>query len=143
MASSVASRARPRVTASAFRTAPPPRPDQPCTRKTPASAEALLGPAASSGLTPEVTEPQQRGPATLLAEARELDTAAGDDALDLLDHAPGGLLARAETGPTPGAAGDLPGLDLAAQGQRHGAVKVLVGASIGRTVSREQPAAAV
>jgi len=40
-------------------------------------------------VTTEVTGSQQRGAATLLAEARELDTAGGDDALDLLDHAPG------------------------------------------------------
>jgi len=64
----------------------------------------------------EVTEPQQRRAATLLAEARELDTAAGDDALDLLDHAPGRPARRADRAGTLGAAADLPGLDLAAQG---------------------------
>jgi len=48
-----------------------------------ALAEANRGPAASPRTHTEVTEPQQRRTATLLAKARELDSAAGDDALDL------------------------------------------------------------
>jgi len=100
----------------------------------------------------EVTEPQQRRAATLLAEARELDTAAGDDALDLLDHAPGRPARRADRAGTLGAAADLPGLDLAAQGnatalsrscstRRPAACRR--GDTIGRTVSRKELADAV
>ncbi len=64
----------------------------------------------------------------------------------------GGLLARADRAGTRGAAADLPGLDLAAQGnatalsrsrstRRPAACRR--GDAIGRTVSREQLAAAV
>jgi len=117
---------------------------------TPASAEVIVGPAASPRTYTEVTEPQQRRTATLLAKARERDTAAGD-ALDLLDHARGGLLAGADQAGTPGAAADLSGLDLAAQGsatalsrscptRRPAACRR--GDTIGRTMSREQLAAA-
>jgi hypothetical protein len=86
------------------------------------------------------------------AEARELNTAAGDDALDLLDHARGGLLAGADRAGTPGAAADLSGLDLAAQGSATALSRSCStcrlaarrrGDTIGRTVSDEQLAAAV
>jgi hypothetical protein len=64
----------------------------------------------------EVMEPQQRGTATLLAEARELDTAAGDDALDLLEHAPGRPARPRRPGGTRERLRVLPGLDLAGHG---------------------------
>lgn len=93
---------------------------------------------------------EQRRTATLLAAARQLETAAGDDALDLLDHwAASSLADRAGTRER---LRTLPALDLAAA-QLRDAVKVLldppagglaaVWAAIGRTVSREQLTAAV
>ena len=91
----------------------------------------------------EVTKPQQRRAATLLAEARELETAAGGATRWTCSTTlPGGLLARAETGPAPGSGCGPARAGPGRAGQRHGAVKVLVGAGIGRTVSREQLAAA-
>ncbi len=100
----------------------------------------------------EVKEPQQRRTATLLAAARQLDTAAGDDALDLLEHAPGRPARPRRPGRHPGAAADLPGLDLAAQGnatalsrscstRRPAACRR--GDTIGRTVPSKELAAAV
>ena len=95
---------------------------------------------------------EQRRTATLLAAARQLETDAGDDALDLLDQLLGALLARADRAGTRERLRTLPSLDLAA-GQLRDAVKVLLEppagglpalwAVIGRTVSREQLAAAV
>jgi TnpA family transposase len=95
---------------------------------------------------------EQRRTATLLAAARHLETAAGDDALDLLDQLLGGVLARADRAGVRERLRTLPALDLAAA-QLRDAVKVLldppagglpaVWAAIGRTVSREQLAAAV
>ncbi len=76
-----------------------------------------------------------------------MDTTAGDDSLNWSTTLLGSLLARAETGPTPGAAADLPGLDLAAQDNVTALSKVLLprrpaasrpGNAIGRTVAREQ-----
>jgi len=94
---------------------------------------------------------QQRRTATLLAAARHLETAAGDDALDLLDQLLGGILARADRAGTRERLRTLPALDLAAA-QLRDAVKVLLNPPtggmtavwdvIGRTVSREQLAAA-
>jgi len=94
----------------------------------------------------------QRRTATLLAAARQLEIAAGDDALDLLDQLLGGVLARADRAGSRERLRTLPALDLAAA-QLRDAVKVLldppaggliaVWAAIGRTVSREQLAAAV
>jgi len=100
----------------------------------------------------EVTEPQQRGAATLLAEARQLETAAGDNALDLLDHAPGRPARPRRPGRHPGAAADLPGLDLAAQGNATALSRPCWtrwpaacrrGDAIGRTVPSKELAAAV
>jgi len=95
---------------------------------------------------------EQRRTATLLAAARQLETDAGDDALDLLDQLLGGLLARADRADTRERLRTLPALDLAAS-QLGDAVKVLldppaggltaVWDAIGRTVSREQLTAAV
>ena len=100
----------------------------------------------------EVTEPQQRRAATLLAEARELDTAAGDDALDLLAHAPGRPARPRRPGRHPGAAADLPGLDRTAQGNatalsrscstRRPAAYPGMWDAIGRTVPSKELAAA-
>jgi len=95
---------------------------------------------------------EQRRTATLLAAARQLETDAGDDALDLLDQLLGALLARADRAGTRERLRTLPTLDLAAS-QLRDAVKVLLDppagdlpalwAAIGRTVSREQLTAAV
>jgi len=118
---------------------------------TPASAEAMCRPLTSP-------RPKQRQGAAAApyrdaaAKARELDTAAGDDALDLLDHAPGRPARPRRPGRHPGAAADLPGLDLAAQGNATALSRSRStrrpadcrrGDTIGRTVSREQLAAAV
>jgi len=94
----------------------------------------------------------QRRTATLLAAARQLQTAAGDDALDLLDQLLGQLLARADRSGVRERLRTLPALDLAAV-QLRDAVKVLLDPPdggldavwdvIGRTVSREQLRAAV
>lgn len=67
----------------------------------------------------------QRRTATLLAAARQLQTAAGDDALDLLDQLLGQLLARADRAGMPERLRTLPALDLAAV-QLRDAVKVLL-----------------
>ncbi len=97
-------------------------------------------------------EPQQRGTATLLAEARELDTAAGDDALDLLEHAPGRPARPRRPGGTRERLRVLPGLDLAGHGSSTALSKYCStrrpaacrwGDTIGGTVSREQVAGAV
>jgi hypothetical protein len=95
---------------------------------------------------------EQHRTATLLTAARHLETAAGDDALNLLDQLLAGILARADRAGTREGLRTLPALDLAAA-QLRDAVKVLldpptgglpaVWAAIGRTVSREQLAAAV
>ncbi len=95
---------------------------------------------------------RQRRTATLLAAARHLETAVGDDVLDLLDQLLGSVLARADRAGSRERLRTLPTLDLAAV-QLRDAVKVLldppaggldaVWAAIGRTVSREQLAAAV
>lgn len=95
---------------------------------------------------------EQRRTATLLATARHLETAAGDDALDLLDQLLGGILARADRAGVKERLRTLPTLDRAAT-QLRDAVKVLldppggdlalVWEVIARTVSREQLTAAV
>jgi len=94
----------------------------------------------------------QRRTATLLAAARQLETDAGDDALDLLDQLLGGLLARVDRAGVRERLRTLPALDLAAS-QLRDAVKVLldppagglpaIWTAIGRRVSREQLSAAV
>jgi hypothetical protein len=68
---------------------------------------------------------EQRRTATLLAAARQLETAAGDDALDLLDQFLGGILARAGRAGIRERLRTLPALDLAAA-QLRDAVKVLL-----------------
>lgn len=90
--------------------------------------------------------------ATLLAAARHLEVAAGDDALDLLDQLLATVLARAERADSRERIRTLPGLDLAAA-QLRDAVRVLLDppaggleelwAAIRRSVSREQLTAAV
>ncbi len=95
---------------------------------------------------------EQRRTATLLAAARQMEIAAGDDALDLLDQLLGGILARADRAGTKERLRTLPALDLAAA-QLRDAVKVLLDPPTGglagvwvvitRSVSREQLAAAV
>jgi len=68
---------------------------------------------------------RQRRTATLLAAARHLETAAGDDVLDLLDQLLGGVLARADRAGSRERLRTLPTLDLAAV-QLRDAVKVLL-----------------
>jgi len=118
----------------------------------PGRLEALARHAATARAQAVARMSEQRRTATLLAAARQLETDAGDDALDLLDQLLGALLARADRAGTRERLRTLPTLDLAA-GQLRDAVKVLLDppagglpalwAAIGRTVSREQLAAAV
>lgn len=118
----------------------------------PGRLEALARHAATARAQAVARMTEQRRTATLLAAARQLETDAGDDALDLLDQLLGALLARADRAGTRERLRTLPTLDLAAI-QLRDAVKVLLDppagglpalwAAIGRTVSREQLAAAV
>ena len=57
---------------------------------------------------------EQRRIATLLAAARHLELAAGDDALDLLDQLLGAILARADRAGAKERLRTLPALDVAA-----------------------------
>ncbi len=118
----------------------------------PGRLEALARNATTAKAQAVARMSEQRRTATLLAVARHLEAAAGDDALDLLDQLLGGILARADRAGARERLRTLPALDLAAS-QLRDAVKVLldppagglpaVWAAIGRTVSREQLAAAV
>ncbi len=118
----------------------------------PGRLEALARHAATARTQALARMGEQRRTATLLAAARQLETDAGDDALDLLDQLLGALLARADRAGTRERLRTLPTLDLAAS-QLRDAVKVLLDppagdlpalwAAIGRTVSREQLTAAV
>jgi len=118
----------------------------------PGRLEALARHATTAKAQAVARMSEQRRTATLLAVARHLEAAAGDDALDLLDQLLGGILARADRAGARERLRTLPALDLAAS-QLRDAVKVLldppagglpaVWAAIGRTVSREQLAAAV
>jgi len=115
----------------------------------PGRLEALARHAATARTQALARMGEQRRTATLLAAARQLETDAGDAALDQLL---GALLARADRVGTRERLRTLPTLDLAAS-QLRDAVKVLLDppagdlpalwAAIGRTVSREQFTAAV
>jgi hypothetical protein len=80
----------------------------------PGRLEALARHAATARTQALARMGEQRRTATLLAAARQLETDAGDDALDLLDQLLGALLARADRAGTRERLRTLPTLDLAA-----------------------------
>ncbi len=117
---------------------------------TPASAEAMCRPLASP--YPHRGQGAAAAPyRDAAAKARELDTAAGDDALDLLDQLQAAC-SPAPTGPAPGSGCGPARAGPGRPGQRHGAVKALLdplasglpaGDTIGRTVPSKELAAAM
>jgi len=105
-----------------------------------------------SAVPPGRLAARARRDATLLATARQLQSAASDDALDLLDQLLGSLLARAQRAGRQGRLRTLPELDVAATRLRDAVAVLLdppdgdlaaVWAAITGKVSRAEPEAAV